>query len=427
MKKKLNAARLILVFLSVILNFVSCTDSGKDSAKEREQIIDGKGKTYTCPMHPEIIRSEPGRCPICHMFLVEIPSPSNTILQLQIDDLIKPTDEFVISEIKTVSPEQLELPVTFRANGYISYDMQNVYSISSRYEGRIEKLYIKYNFQKIEKGQVIFEIYSPELVTAQQDFIFILKNDKDNQTLIDAAKKKLELMGMVENQIAQVAALKLVQYKMPVYSQVSGYIIEESQGRKMATRADKEMGGQSTLPSNPGNKDLLTKEGQYLEKGSTVFKVISNKTVWAELKLFNAGLNVIRKGNDVTVYVDGSTHSIVSTVDQILPIFTESEAYLTARVILENKGGEIKIGALVKSEIVSRQKSALWLKKEAIIDLGIEKVVFQVTSKNLLKVKRIHIGQVSADMVEIREGLNKDDRVAANAEFLMDSESFIKQ
>ncbi|MDI1355998.1 MAG: efflux RND transporter periplasmic adaptor subunit [bacterium] len=333
----------------------------------------------------------------------------------------------MISEIKTVSPEQLELPVTFRANGYISYDMQNVYSISSRYEGRIEKLYIKYNFQKIEKGQVIFEIYSPELVTAQQDFIFILKNDKDNQTLIDAAKKKLELMGMVENQIAQVAALKLVQYKMPVYSQVSGYIIEESQGRKMATRADKEMGGQSTLPSNPGNKDLLTKEGQYLEKGSTVFKVISNKTVWAELKLFNAGLNVIRKGNDVTVYVDGSTHSIVSTVDQILPIFTESEAYLTARVILENKGGEIKIGALVKSEIVSRQKSALWLKKEAIIDLGIEKVVFQVTSKNLLKVKRIHIGQVSADMVEIREGLNKDDRVAANAEFLMDSESFIKQ
>ncbi len=114
--------------------------------------------------------------------------PENSI---SLNDAIKPTGNTIISTIKTIKPDSNQIAITVNANGFIAYDTRTFNNIASRYDGRIEKLYIKYNFQSVEKGEKLFEIYSPEIITAQQNLIYLLKNDSSNTPLLKASENKL--------------------------------------------------------------------------------------------------------------------------------------------------------------------------------------------------------------------------------------------
>ena len=152
--------------------------------------------TYTCPMHPEVISDKPGKCPKCGMDLVLKDAPEKKEEGIKLDDLLKPTNEFVVSEQPVIKVKRENIPTTVDALGTVEYDTRQIGSISSRVAGRIEKLYVRYKYQKVSKGQRILDIYSPELLTAQQNLLFVIKNDRSNKTMIDASRQKLLLLGM---------------------------------------------------------------------------------------------------------------------------------------------------------------------------------------------------------------------------------------
>lgn len=414
------------LILLISLLIVACSGSKTEKPSEHEghdmQQM-SKGKIYTCPMHPQIIKSKPGQCPICGMDLVEKTSISDTTIDVTIDGFIKP-DESVLSSIKTIRPIEKEMQISIKTNGFISYDASEVSSIASRYQGRIEKLYVKYNFQKVEKGQKLFDIYSPELQTAQQDLIFLIKNDNENKMLIDGAKQKLALMGLTNAQIEQLVSTGNIIYTTSVYSPVSGYVVEENNASKMEENTNS-MNEQGSSQTNHIAKELSIKEGQYLSKGQSIFKVVNNDKVWALIKLFGSDMSNIKKGDKVTLTTD-IADSINAKIDFIQPTFEGAEKYLTARVHLDNSSGKLKIGDLVKAEINKGSKKALWINKEAIIDLGNEKIVLLKTENNLFKVKKISTGITVDNWSEIINGIITKDTVAQNAQFLIDSESFIK-
>ena len=147
-------------------------------------------------MHPEIIRDHPGNCPICGMELVKKVDNAVAISDIQLDDLLQPTDRFVVSSIPVTILKTSDETIQIDALGTVAYDTRLVNTISARVSGRIEKLYVKYRYQHIMKGQKIMDIYSPELLTAEQELIFLLKNDPSNISLINAAKQKLLLLGV---------------------------------------------------------------------------------------------------------------------------------------------------------------------------------------------------------------------------------------
>ena len=159
---------------------------------------------YTCPMHPEIIRDAPGTCPICGMDLVLKEKGNQKLKVLDLETLIKPTNEYVISTIPVTTIEKREEEIEIEALGNVAYDTKEVGSIAARISGRIEKLYVRFRFQKVNKDQHILDIYSPEVVTAQQNLLFILQNDSTNTSLLEAAKIKLRLLGMNEVQMRKV-------------------------------------------------------------------------------------------------------------------------------------------------------------------------------------------------------------------------------
>ncbi|MBK9958911.1 MAG: efflux RND transporter periplasmic adaptor subunit [Chitinophagaceae bacterium] len=371
-------------------------------------------------MHPEIIKDKPGTCPICGMDLVKKETDSKKVGDVELESLLKPTNEFVVSSIPVTTVEQRDEQIEVEALGNIAYDTRQAGSISARVSGRIEKLYVRYRYQKISKGQRIFDIYSPELLTAQQNLLFLLKNDAGNTTFIEAAKEKLLLLGMSNEQLQQMIQSGTPSLTIAVYSNYSGHIHEAANGGSMNT-ATGIMKDISLI-----TEELSLKEGMYIQKGQSVFTVFNPDRAWAILNIYGENQALVKKGNTVRVVPETAPgKDFRASIDFIEPFYRKESKTLTARVYFNNSDLKIPIGSQVKATVFGDTKKAYWLPKEAVLSLGMDKVVFSKTDGGFKAVK-IFTGIIHEKHIQIVSGLTATDSVAANAQYLMDSESFIK-
>ncbi|MEO7769057.1 MAG: efflux RND transporter periplasmic adaptor subunit [Ferruginibacter sp.] len=253
---------------------------------------------YTCSMHPQIIRDKPGNCPICGMQLVKKESAGKQIHDVSLHTLLQPTNTYALSNIDAVTLTRHNEPIEINALGYTAYNTAEVGSISARINGRIEKLYVKYRYQLIKKGQKIMDIYSPELLTAQQNLLFLIKNDPSNNSLINAAREKLLLLGFDGKQLQQVISTQKPLFTVSVYSRYSGHI-HESLGKDMngAVAEAPAMNEAISLTT----QELSLREGMYLQKGQTIFKVYNPNKVWALLNIYPSDQPFIKVGNKVRI------------------------------------------------------------------------------------------------------------------------------
>ena len=187
------------------------------SCKGKESHSANGGEQYTCTMHPQVVQDKPGLCPICGMDLVRKSRPGKEVkITKELSYLLKPTNVLVTSSIRTITPVQKAVEVKTEAKGVITHDTRKIATISARFGGRIEKLYVRYNLQPIQKGQKILEIYSPELVTVQRELIYLLQSDAGNSQLIELSRRKLKLLGLSESQINQLVSTKQESYSFAV-------------------------------------------------------------------------------------------------------------------------------------------------------------------------------------------------------------------
>lgn len=397
-----------------------CPKCGMDLIKmEQENHLPGKTE-YTCSMHPEIIRDKPGTCPICGMDLVKKESEGATSDDVDLAALLKPTNEFVVSTIPVTTIQKKEEQIEIDALGNISYDTRQVGSISSRVAGRIEKLYVRYRYQKITKGQRILDIYSPELLTAQQNLLFLLKNDAANTIFIQAAKDKLLLLGMSRDQLQNVIQSGKPSMTIAIYSNYSGHIHETT--------------GASTMNSSPAlmkdisliTEELPLKEGMYVQKGQSIFTVYNPDLAWAILNIYGDNQSLIKLGNPVRIVPETAPgKDFRAVINYIEPFYRKQSKTLTARVYFNNSQLKIPVGSQVSATIFGNTKDAYWLPKAAVLSLGLDKIVFQ-KSNGGFKAAKVNTGIIHENHIQVLSGLSETDSVAANAQYLMDSESFIK-
>ena len=400
------------LFLVLAVTFAGCSSSGKDDKPEAM----GKQR-YRCPMHHEIIRDKPGNCPICGMDLVPFGGKEKAVTNVNLTTLLKPTNSYVLTTVPVVSIQQSDEQIEVSALGTIQYDTRSEGSISSRVSGRIEKLYLKYTFQDINKGQKVMEIYSPELLTAQQNLLFLIKNDPDNTSFINAAKEKLLLLGMSNEQLQQVIQSQKPSLTVSVYSNYEGHIHD-------ALSMNAPMSASASEPVTTRN--LMLKEGMYVTKGQTLLSVFNPHNLWAVLNIYADEQSLIEVGNPVRIVPETDPDmDFRAKIDFIEPFFREGSKTLTARVYFENHDMDMPVGSQVKATIFGNTQKGYWLPKDAVISLGLDKIVFKKYS-GVFKAQKVTTGLTYNNKIEIINGLTAYDAVAANAQFLMDSESFIK-
>ena len=407
---------IIVILCLVTFVVIACNGSKKTSeSKDAQQ--------YTCPMHPQIIKDQPGTCPICGMDLVPMHSQD---LNLEVDTnlaaLLQPADEAVVSNIKTLKISPSTITDTLILNGVVSYNTNNMKTISSRINGRIEKLYVKYNYQMVNKGQKIMEIYSPDLAAAQQELLYL--KTKGELTLLEQAKTKLRLLGVAEDQINEILKSGQTNYKIAVYSPASGYLVDPSSISSTTKAIPSDGMGQESNANVVNNKPVNMVEGQYVNLGQVLFKLFNQQEVWAEFYSNPEESHLIREKNPIQI-LSKNVKKSNARIDLIQPFYNDGQNYRVIRVYLKNTANEFRIGELLKATIVKPQIFGLWIPAKSVYQLGEKSIVF-IENGTTLKPLEVTISEKSGNHFLIKNGLKEGDMIAVNASYLIDTESFIQ-
>ncbi|WP_379015588.1 efflux RND transporter periplasmic adaptor subunit [Parasediminibacterium paludis] len=406
---------LCLVTITLVVTGTSCKQ--KTNETHIHNVLEGM-PLYTCSMHPQIIRDKTGKCPICSMDLIKKEENAQKITDIELEDLLKPTNEFVITTVPVTTIKKSSEEISIEALGSIQNDTRQVGSISSIVAGRIERLYVRYRYQMIMPGDKIMDIYSPEIATAQRNLLFLLKSDASNASLIEAAKQRLLLMGMSSGQVQQLIRTGKATLTVSVYSNAMGHIHEAGQETMVATG---QMQNSSTTTA-----PLAIREGMYVQQGQKIFSLTNPAKGWAVLNIFPENQHLVKVGNPVKITPEAMPQKAFrAKINFIEPFYRPNSKTLTARVYFDNASLRIPIGSQVRASIFGSNASANWLPQEAVLSLGLNDIAFVKTSGGFIA-KKITTGIRQNNLVQITNGLAITDTVAANAQYLTDSESFIK-
>lgn len=435
----------IVKLLVVLLLFVAAACDNKKTVTatvtetEHEHAADEK---YTCPMHPDVVQEGPGKCPICGMDLVpQASGHTEEPIDSALLHLLKSPNVQVADRVPVILPDPGLRIFSIPVQGSINYDQRRQVGIASRVSGRIERLYIKYNYQPVRKGQLIMEVYSPELAAAQRELIYLSRHD-NNPDLLQKAKQRLQLLGMQAAQIAQVQRSGQPLYRVPVYSSVSGFIVDESSLKpapltstpmagSSAAQSDG-MGGMGSMGDNNAavslpaaapvnNSPVLIREGQYVSTGQTVFTVYQAGSMLAEFYFAANMASYIRRGVGVVYHLSGNPDDVFTgRIGLVEPTQRAGSNFISARVYGVNNG--LQPGQLVTGRIplVAR---GWWLPETAVYTLGHKSIVFKKEDKVFVP-KAVPTGLRAQGWVQVLDSVARW-QVARNASFLVGSESFI--
>jgi Cu(I)/Ag(I) efflux system membrane fusion protein len=379
---------LIILYTGFI--FSACTDGHQDHAETVK---------FTCAMHPQIVKNGPGACPICKMDLV----PLNAVGSK--NELSLSDSQIQLANIQTMVINRTAFSTSKILNGRLVVNPDLTEVISSRYAGRIEKLFVKETGRSVKKGQPIFQIYSEELQTLQQDFLLQVKqvaafpDEKIYRSMKEAARNKLRLFGFSDGQIKALSTALKASPLLTVYSSGSGIVTE-----------------------------LSVSEGQYIAEGSSVLKLENFSQLWLEMDVYPNELESIRIGTKVQASINGiSEKEQTLTIDFISPQIDPSSQILKVRAQIYNPGN---LHAGMQATVflpLAKIADAMSLPLNAVIRDENGTHVWIKTAKNTYSPRKVQTGAEDTDRVIIVSGLENVNEVVVSGAYLLSSEFILKR
>jgi Cu(I)/Ag(I) efflux system membrane fusion protein len=279
-------------------------------------------------------------------------------------------------------------------------------TISARVAGRIDKLYLQYTGQNVQRGQSIAEIYSPELLSASEEYKLALDSRSQLKAgaepdairaaddLVSASRRRLELWGLAPKQIEEVAAGR-VNPDIVVYSTTSGTVVE----RKVT-------------------------QGQYVNAGDVLYSVADLSTVWVKADVYESDLPQIRAGQPVEITSDAlSGKTIHGNVEFIEPQASVETRTVPVHVHVANPGMRLRPGMFVRAVFAVRQEDALVIPRSAVLDTGTRKLVYIAKSDGVFEAREVQTGTPNSDWFPVISGIKPGERVVTNGNFLIDSQT----
>ena len=372
-----------------VYSFMAPTNSGEASS-----VVTAEKKPlyWVAPMDANYKRDKPGKSPM-GMDLVPVyddggkgPDEGPGTIRISPD---------VVNNlgVRTAIVSYKSLHTEINTVGYVAYDEDKLVHIHPRVQGWIEKLYVKAIGDPVKKGQPLYEIYSPELVNAQEELLLAL--DRKNSRLISAAENRLSALQLPKSSIVKLKKTKKVQQTITFYSPQNGVV-----------------------------ENLKIREGFFVKPGSTLMSIGDLSEVWVEAEVFERQAGQVKTGTPVTMtldYLPGKNWQ--GKVDYIYPTLDAKTRTVKVRLRFKNEG-EFKPNMFAQIAIhTTGDEQALLIPKEALIRTGNQDRVVLALGEGSFKSVAVSVGRYDSESVEILEGVRDGEKVVSSAQFLLDSES----
>lgn len=356
---------------------------------------------WTCSMHPQIMQSEPGDCPICGMELIPVESESEG---LTLSQFKMTKNAMALANIKTTTiGSGTSGDNTLILSGTIEENEKAVATQASYFDGRIETLFVNFEGEEVRSGQQLATIYSPELVSAQQELTTAASLKESQPALYKAVRNKLKLWKLSEDQIDQIEKSGQVREYFPVYANVSGTVSE-----------------------------IMVKAGDYVNQGSPLFKIANLNTVWAIFDVYENQVSLLKEGQKIDIvtnaYPDTKFDAKISFID---PVLNSATRTINVRAVLQNPTGQLKPGMFVAGSLglTSKMKDGMIVIPEsAVLWTGERSVVYIKTNPNdpTFEMREVTLGDMLNEGYIVLSGLQNGDEIVTNGTFTVDAAAQLK-
>jgi Cu(I)/Ag(I) efflux system membrane fusion protein/cobalt-zinc-cadmium efflux system membrane fusion protein len=384
--------------------------AGPDEARAEAQ-------KYTCSMHPFIIRDEPGNCPICGMTLTPLkaagpgkgaqPGKENT--QGGVITIDPVTQQNMGVRLATVS--RRDMSRTIRTVGLVGYEEPHQYSLNSKIDGWIERLYVNETGSQVKNGAPLLEIYSPDLVTAQEEYLLALRNKgalansevpeiaAGGSRLLEASRKRLRYWDISEAQIKSLEKTGTAKKTLTLYAKNSGILTQKK-----------------------------VSEGMFVKAGMELFQIADISTVWVYADIYEYELPWLKVGQTASIQLPYQREPVRGRISTIYPYVETKTRTVKARIDLANPNLELKPDMYVNVSIETQAiKNVLAIPVEAVINSGAQQRVFVSLGEGKFQPRMVKLGLQTADgFVQVVQGLAEKERIVVSAQFMLDSESTLR-
>ena len=355
---------------------------------------------YVCPMHPQIVRDEPGTCPICGMTLEpkEINRDTGGDFGPPIVTIRPETRQNM--GLRTAPAERGALQRPVETVGYVAYDEDRISHVHPRAAGWVEKLLVRAEGDAVRRGQPLLEFYSPEIVNAQEEYLLALEGVEQTvrtrRNLEQSAQRRLRLLRLPDGFIDNLAKTRQVQETVPILAPGNGVV----------TR-------------------IGIREGMYVEPAMELFTISDVASVWVLVDVFEQQLDWVQPGRPAQIRVPALPgRTWTGRVDYVYPEVDPRTRTLRVRLRFDNPDGVLKPNMFAQATIQSRPRpNVVHIPRDALIATGGEERVIVALGDGRFQPRPVTSGLRAGDQVEILSGLQEGDQVVVSGQFLIDSES----
>ena len=355
--------------------------------------------TWTCSMHPQIKQEKPGDCPICGMDLIPLEKANSGDDNIDPDEIMLTESAAKLADIQTTVVEKGNPAKTIFLQGKIEADERNIAELTARFGGRLEKLFVNFTGERVQKGQKLATIYSPELVTAQRELLEAASIKESRPRIYNAAKAKLKLWDLNEAQILAIEEKGEPKLYFDILSPINGTVMK----RHVAV-------------------------GDYVKMGDPLFKVVNLSKVWVMFDAYEADLPWIEKGDRVEFTVEAlpgkKFNAKVSFID---PFINPQMRTAKVRVEIRNPEDKLKPGMFANGTLhstIAAKGNELLIPKSSILWTGKRSVVYVKVpdreSPSFLY-REIELGPEAGNFYVVADGLEEGEEIATNGVFKIDA------
>jgi len=368
-----------------------------DKKNDKQQTAETKKQIWTCSMHPQIRLDHPGKCPICGMDLILLNQGGGEKVDSNAVHFSKEAAE--LANVSTMIVSRQKPTKEVRLYGKVQADERLLQNQVAHIGGRIEKLFVNFTGEAVHKGQLLAMIYSPDLITAQQELIEAAKSKQTQPEIYQAAMEKLMQWMLTEKQIAQIESSGKVKTNFEVYSNTSGIVT----AKRVAT-------------------------GDHVSEGSVLFDIANLSNVWVLFDAYESDLPFLKVGNTISFSLQALPGTKFSANIQFIdPVIDPVNRVAKVRVEVSNAGGKLKpemfATGVVKANL-NEFKDKLVIPRSAVLWTGKRSIVYvkQPADEGVnFKMREIELGPMLGNSYVIESGLTDGEEIVTDGTFSVDA------